>query len=587
MEGVKKVMEETRKVAFAPVDDETTNEPAVIVEANEPMEDGLMDEANEPMEDGLMDELFQLLDNASTQTKLDAINSSATDSETKQSLVARYLHQRWPLTGETTTPFKEVLEQEKDEHRNYYEEHLDMAWEEMKRGDVLPFGNEPPSTRHQRKNKSTVPSAASPKHILLPRQKKNALITPITTPSIPAPLSNVSTMSLKERTERMAVLSTPNIDRSTSRPKPPALSTSCPDLAVHVIEALQAQDTLPVRSWHRKAPPLSTIDTRRRSSAFASLVTSSSDKRPSSLGHTGSGGVGAMTMDDETVTPPVKQNSPELIQLPLSADRLRITITAEVDEMWRKVHKGAFRARAYTRNDTTRSGHLWEPGALIDPAELRKQFSDQSASSNHHSSSTSSGTGGSSSSSSGGVGLGVTLPGGEEDGSHATSSETTSSKDQMRQFFGSFRLEFICLVLDVHMQVLGTYDVSLRKYIPGLDLGPDFVRRETLRQQQQQQQQQQTPAHQKDEQYYNHANVLEINFNELPKQVFAIVPMFLDESNVSRKELIKEAIVKAKQFQDFSFRLDMFCHARPPESYTDHIDTLFENEAEVNEKKIR
>ena len=557
-------------MAFAPLEGETTNEPSVVVEADEPIEDT-----------GLMDELFQLLDAASTQTKLDAINSSATDSETKQSLVARYLHQRWPLTGETTTPFKEEVDEENEEQRNYYEEHLEMAWEELKRGDV-PVGNEPSSTapgKHQRKNKSTVATAASPKHILLPRQKKNVQTTPATTPSFPAPLSNVSTMSLKERTERMIALAAPIIDRSTSRPKPPALSTSCPDLSVHVVEDLQAQDTLPVRSWHRKAT-LSTVDTRRRPSAFASLATSLSDKRPSSSDHT-RGGASGMTMDGETVTAPEKQNSAELIRLPLSADRLRITITAEVDEMWRKVHKGAFRARAYTRNDTTRSGHLWEPGALIDPAELRKQFSDQSASSNQHSS-TSNGTS-SSSSSSGGTVSGTTLPGGEEDDIHATSSEATNSKDQMRQFFGSFRLEFICLVLDVHMQVLGTYDVSLRKYIPGLDLGPDFLRRAT----QHHSQQQPSPLKQKDEQYYNHANVLEINFNELPKQVFAIVPMFLDESNVSRKELIKEAIVKAKQFQDFSFRLDMFCHARPPESYKDHIDTLFENEAELKEKKIR
>ena len=567
--GFKKVVEEIRKVAFAPIEGETANEPVVVVEAEEPIEDG---------DTGLMDELFQLLDSASTQTKLDAINSSATDSETKQSLVARYLHQRWPLTGETVTPFKPVVvEEENDKHRNYYEEHLEMAWEEMKRGDV-PVGHESSSTtKHQRKNKST---EASPKHILLPRQKKNTQTSHVTTPSIPTPLSNVSTMSVKERAERMMVLATPIIDRSTLRPKPPALSTSCPDLAVHVVEALQAQDTLPVRTWHKKAPLL-TVDPRRRSSAFASLATSSTDKRRSS-DHTGSGG--GMMPDGETATTSMKPNSPELIVLPLSADRLRITITAEVDETWRKVHKGAFRARAYTRNDTTRSGNLWEPGALIDPAELRKQFSDQSASSNHHSS-TISGTGGSSSSSGGGVVPGSTIPGSEEGDIHATPSETTNSndrsKDQMRKFFGSFRLEFICLVLDIHMQVIGTYDVSLRKYIPGLDLGPDFLRRETPHQPQQ------STAQHNDEHYYNHANVLEINFNDLPKQVFAIVPMFMDESNVSRKELIKEAIVKAKQFQDFSFRLDMFCHAQPPESHIDHMDTLFENEAEAEEKAIR
>jgi len=122
------------------------------------------------------------------------------------------------------------------------------------------------------------------------------------------------------------------------------------------------------------------------------------------------------------------------------------------------------------------------------------------------------------------------------------------------------------------MQVIGTYDVSLRRFMPGLDLGPDYISRRE--------------RHADDfHAYVSRANVFEVAFDELPDNVFALVPIVLDESNVSRKELIKEAIVKCKQFQDFSFRLDVFCRAQPPAQHKDHLEAMFENEVELAERK--
>jgi hypothetical protein len=127
-------------------------------------------------------------------------------------------------------------------------------------------------------------------------------------------------------------------------------------------------------------------------------------------------------------------------------------------------------------------------------------------------------------------------------------------------------VDFICLVIDMHMQIIGTYDVSLGKYITGLDIGPAFLSKKdnstagssssgyTFRQ----------IVKQNSSKLETHANLFELDLENLPENVFAVIPIILDDSNMSRNELVCESRVKSKTFQDLNFKIDLYCLAHPP-----------------------
>ena len=387
-------------------------------------DDSLADALLGSVASALVDDLFKLLPDSSSHTRIDAINSATVDAETKQGLVARYLRKHRGVAAEEDDDDAKANDNSNgdgdndDGNRNFYEEHLQMAWEEMKRD-----GTAPTETPASAPTPRTETKTSEPRRILVPRRTARTT-TADTLPHAATPMSHVSTLSAKERQEHMSRLAVPIVDRSTLKPRPPALSTSCPDLAPGFVEALQALDSLPPRTWHREpAPPPATLSPARSPFAAATAFAAPAAPAPSADAHTA----------------PIPPAATELLRLPPTADRLRVTIAAEVDDAWRKQHKGAFRARAYTRNDACRSGNLRDPGALIDPAELKRQFSDQSATSSSSSSSSSSGATNS------GTAVG--------DDSDPHQPVEASAKDQMRRFFGYFRLEFICLVLDLRMQV--------------------------------------------------------------------------------------------------------------------------------------
>ena len=314
-------------------------------------------------------------------------------------------------------------------------------------------------------------------------------VTLVTTRSLNSTLNN-ALGNAKERLERIDKLSVPIADKFIASPQPPKLSTSCPTLSVTEIEALQAEDLSSKLCQERKE------------------ITSTAAK----------------------VKGKVKEKK-HLIYLPLSANKLRVTISADSDDHWCQNHKSACKARTHYRHDICQGGSIQDLNPLIQPEELKKLLF-------------------------------------EKDG---RCSNESSPQNLLRHFISSFRFDFICLVIDLQMQIIGTYDVSLGKYLPGLDIGFDYF----------------TKKERESDYYLKRTNLIEIDFNKLPDNLFAIVPVFLDDSNVSRKELIDEARIKSKLFQDILFKLDFFCSANPlaPEEI-DQLSELYENNDVKKENEV-
>lgn len=49
------------------------------------------------------------------------------------------------------------------------------------------------------------------------------------------------------------------------------------------------------------------------------------------------------------------------------------------------------------------------------------------------------------------------------------------ANEQARRFWKNFSMGFVCVVVDVQMRILGTYDMSLEKFLPGIELAPPFL----------------------------------------------------------------------------------------------------------------
>ena len=313
--------------------------------------------------------------------------------------------------------------------------------------------------------------------------------TPATTRSLNSTLNNAFG-NAKERLERIDKLSVPIADKFIASPQPPKLSTSCPTLSVTEIETLQAEDL------------------------FSKLFEEKKD----------------VINTAAKVKGKVKEKQ-NMVYLPLSANKLRVTVSADADDHWHQNHKSACKARTYYRHDICQGGSIQDLNPLIQPEELKKILFEK----------------------------------------EGCCSDESSPQNLLRHFISSFRFDFICLVIDLQMQIIGTYDVSLGKYLPGLDIGFDYFNRK-----------------ERENSFYSkRTNLIEIDFTKLPDNLFAIVPVFLDDSNVSRKELLEEFRIKSKLFQDVLFKLDFFCSASPlAREEIDHLSELYENNDVKKENEV-
>jgi hypothetical protein len=318
-----------------------------------------------------------------------------------------------------------------------------------------------------------------------------------------------------ERQERIEKLSIPIADKFIPLPQPPKLSTDCPNLSVIGIENLQASDTFIDHNFVGDKKKVSTVDEEEEG------------KRES--------------MDD-------------LVYLPPSAKSIRMTITADIDSQWRQSHKRDI--QSYGRSDLYLSGSIRDSKPLIQPAALKRHIFQQ--------------TDGDIT----GTGIGSLLS--IKKGSRKNSAEPQrNALAEMRSFITTFKLDFICLVIDLHMQIIGTYDVSLGKYITGLDIGPAFLsKKDTSNSSSSSGSSFKKQGSSKLE---THANLFELDLENLPENVFAVVPIILDDSNMSRNELVNESRIKSKTFQDLNFRTDLYCLAHPPEKNVNEMTRMFES----------
>jgi hypothetical protein len=100
---------------------------------------------------------------------------------------------------------------------------------------------------------------------------------------------------------------------------------------------------------------------------------------------------------------------------------------------------------------------------------------------------------------------------------------TNESNIQTQNFFIKYGFNFICVILDYRMQIIGTYDASLQQFCPGISLRPSFFHRETKRIKHF------TLSAEGKDYNVDHANLLEIKVNELPPEAFAVVPVMVDD----------------------------------------------------------
>ena len=84
---------------------------------------------------------------------------------------------------------------------------------------------------------------------------------------------------------------------------------------------------------------------------------------------------------------------------------------------------------------------------------------------------------------------------------------------QMDVFCNKYFMSFICLVFDLKMQLLGSYDHKLGKYFPGVVVCPPHAQKQKRRRD-----------------THRYSNILEIDFNKLPVDTFAVVPVVCDVS---------------------------------------------------------
>jgi hypothetical protein len=127
-----------------------------------------------------------------------------------------------------------------------------------------------------------------------------------------------------------------------------------------------------------------------------------------------------------------------------------------------------------------------------------------------------------------------------------------------------------CVLVDFHMQFLGTYDVSMTTTYPGLDFEPSklgnskLISRSQLNSRYDRSGGQPQPSK-------TQASVLEIDFSKLPNDVFAVIPLVIDECLTNHEQFDGQSglgvnAIKAlnkkgdipKVLQNMKFRCDVY-----------------------------
>lgn len=94
-------------------------------------------------------------------------------------------------------------------------------------------------------------------------------------------------------------------------------------------------------------------------------------------------------------------------------------------------------------------------------------------------------------------------------------------------------LEFVLLLLDVNMQVIGTFDPSMNDIPKGIVIGPSYLNDGLINEA---------------DLNENQANVIEFRLNEINSNVFAIVPIFLHE-HVSKNDVARVLTLPKKSYE--------------------------------------
>jgi hypothetical protein len=142
------------------------------------------------------------------------------------------------------------------------------------------------------------------------------------------------------------------------------------------------------------------------------------------------------------------------------------------------------------------------------------------------------------------------------EGRTSTTGTTMNKRElanyQYGEFSKKFSVGYIVVVLDIHMQIMGTYDCTSGMFMPGLTLTPAFLTKKIA----------------KSKLKFNRANLMEIEFNRLPPETFAVVPVLLDESYIHPQH--KHTLPLNDKSADpdptaVAFTCDLFLKTRDPD----------------------
>ena len=101
------------------------------------------------------------------------------------------------------------------------------------------------------------------------------------------------------------------------------------------------------------------------------------------------------------------------------------------------------------------------------------------------------------------------------------SRKCTPTNVQFANFSRKYSLDFMYMVFDMQMQLLGTYDINSRSFIPGIQFAPEYFNKFRMK-------------HKLDS---SMVQVIDINTGLLPPSAFAIIPIILDTSVIYSDEM--------------------------------------------------
>lgn len=184
---------------------------------------------------------------------------------------------------------------------------------------------------------------------------------------------------------------------------------------------------------------------------------------------------------------------------PCSVDRFRCNINALVDDDWIENHRLPFREVIIKAKEVVGVKDLFTRESVFDPHELKKQLFQMTQ-------------------------------------GESRASESLSMGN-LRRFLQYFSLQLVLVIYDVQFQVIGTFSVTDDNSFPGISFGPSYLLPDR-------------GARARDGQL---VNLLEIDFTVLPTNIFAIVPLLVDDSIATSKEDCQRSY-----FQDMDMRVQYF-----------------------------